>query len=74
MTFVMITILSSYNNSEPHNALYINNLPCETAIYFLLLWLCAPTRVMASPFTRFVDHKQSTHRIREESPGVQNAT
>jgi len=58
MTFVMITIISNYNNNQPHNSLYINSLPCETAICFLLLWLCAPTRVMASSFTRFVDHKQ----------------
>jgi len=28
------------------------------SIYFLLLWLCDPTRVMASSFLRFLDHTQ----------------
>ena len=58
MNFVMTTIKYSYNNNKPHNALYINSLPCERAICFLLLWLCAPARVMASSFTRFLDHTQ----------------
>ena len=58
MTFVMVTIISSYNNNQPHNALYMNSLPCERAICFLLLWLCASARVMASSFTRSLVHTQ----------------
>ena len=79
MTFVMITITSSYNNNQPHNALYINSLPCETAIRFLLLWLCAPARVMASLFTRFLDNTQRrtafgrTHPTHRMIPDTQNS-
>jgi hypothetical protein len=48
----------SYNNNPTANTLHINRFPCETATCFLLLWRCAPTRVMASSFTRFLHHTQ----------------
>ena len=74
MTFVMITIKSSYNNNKPHNDLYINSLPCERAISFLLLLLCAPARVMASSFTRFLDHTRRRTAFGRTPLDAQNAT
>ena len=68
MTFVMITIISSYNHNQPHNALYIKSLPCERAVHFLLLWLCTPARVMAFLFTKSLDHSQRRTAFGRASP------
>ena len=60
---------SNYNNNQTLNTLHINSFPCESTTFFLLLWRRAPTRVMASSFTRSVDHKQRRNAVgRNPSP------
>jgi len=40
---------------------HVLNSSCKGLMIFFSLWLCDPTRVMASSFVRFLDHTTTHH-------------
>jgi len=62
MCWLNYFILSYYNTSGWTTTNYV------TSVFIFLLWRCDPTRVMASSFTKFLDHTQRRSTVGRTPP------